>query len=464
MGVAGNVIAMGRPETRTRDVEFLPAALEIIETPASPTARWTALALAALFVIALAWACLGKVDIVAVAPGKVIPSGRVKVVQPFETGVVTSILVKDGQAVTAGAPLIALDPTVADADSERVARELIQARLDVARLWALIEPEIGFKAPDAVNAALTNIARRLAEAQASEQEAKLAALDRQIAQRKAEAAAIASTITRLETELPLLTERVDIRHKLAEKRLTSRLIVLEAEQQQVSMTHEIRVQADKLAEAEAARDALQRERARSEAEFTRSMLSDLTEAETKAAGLAQEAIKLSQKTALQTLRAPVDGRVQQLQIHTVGGVVTPAQQLMVIVPDDAGIEVEARIENKDMGFVQVGQSVEVKVDAFNFTRYGLLHGKVTDITRDAVEQGQQFAPRDGETLSQPPQAGSVYIARVVLDDTSIDTERGSTEIGPGMAVTAEIKTGRRRVIQYILSPLSRYVHEAARER
>lgn len=461
---ASNVVPMPRA-VRARDVEFLPAALEIIETPASPTARWTALAIAALFVAAILWACLGKLDIVAVAPGKVIPSGRVKVVQPFETGVVRAILVKDGQAVKAGAPLVELDPTVADADSERVARELLQSGLDIARLRVLIDPDTGFKAPTGVSASLATVARRLAEAQASEQSAKLAALDRQIEQRKAEAASIASTITRLDTELPLLTQRVEIRHALAEKQLTSKLIVLEAEQQQVSMTHEIKVQADKLAEAEAGRAALERDRARSEAEFARTVLTDLSEAEMKAAGLEQEAIKLKQKTALQTLRAPVDGRVQQLQVHTVGGVVTPAQQLLVVVPDDAGLEVEARIENKDVGFVQVGQPVEVKIEAFNFTRYGLLHGKVTDITRDAVEQPQAAAPREGEAAAQaPPQPASVYIARVALERTSIETERGETDIGPGMAVTAEIKTGRRRVIEYILSPLSRYVHEAARER
>jgi hemolysin D len=461
---ASNVMPLRVAKPRPRDVEFLPAALEIIETPASPTARWTALAIATLFVIAILWACLGKLDIVAVAPGKVIPSGRVKVVQPFETGVVRAILVKDGEAVKAGAPLIALDPTVADADSERVARELMQTKLDSARLRTLIEPGAVFKAPDGVSPSLAFVAQRLAEAQAAEQTAKLAALDRQIAQRKAEAASIASTITRLNTELPLLTQRVDIRHALAEKQLTSKLVMLEAEQQQVSMTHEIKVQTDKLAEAEAGSAALEREKARSEAEFARTVLTSLTEAETKAAGLEQEAIKLAQKTALQTLRAPVDGRVQQLQVHTVGGVVTPAQQLMAIVPDEGGLEVEARIENKDVGFVQVGQSVEVKVEAFNFTRYGLLHGKVIDITRDAVEQPQGAAPREGEMAEQAPPPGSVYIARVTLDRTSIDTERGVTEVGPGMAVTAEIKTGQRRVIQYILSPLSRYAHEAARER
>ncbi len=469
MSASAKVIPL-RPrgeKSHRRDVEFLPAALEIIETPASPTLRWTALSIATLFIVAIAWACFGRLDIVAVAPGKVLPSGRVKVVQPFETGVVRAILVKDGQAVKEGAPLLELDPTINTADGERAARELVQAKLDIARLRALIEPETGFQPPDGVSASLIRVARQLTQAQADEQAAKLAMLGHQIAQRKAEGASVGFTIGRLQAELPLVSERADIRTYLSEKQLTSKLTMLEAQQQRVGAINEIKVQTEKLAEANAGVAALERDRARSAAEFARTMLTSLTESETKAASLQQEVIKYVQKTALQTLRASVDGRVQQLQMHTVGGVVTPAQQLMVIVPDDAGLEVEARIENKDVGFVQIGQPVEVKIEAFNFTRYGLLHGKVIDITRDAVDQSQPRQDASGQSADaqrQQPQSSSVYIVRVSLGRTSIDTENGLTEIGPGMAVTAEIKTGRRRVIEYLLSPLARYAHETARER
>jgi hemolysin D len=450
-----------------RDVEFLPAALEIIETPASPTLRWTALSIAALFIIAIIWACFGRLDIVAVAPGKVIPAGRVKLVQPFETGVVRAILVKDGQTVKEGQPLLQLDPTINTADGERAARELMQAKLDIARLRALIEPDVGFQAPEGVSPSLIKVARLFTQAQADEQAAKIAMLDRQIEQRKAEAASVAFTIDRLRAELPLISERADIRTYLSEKQLTSKITTLEAEQQRVSTTNEIKVQTEKLAEAQAGAAALERDRARSAAEFARTMLTSLTETETKAAGIEQEVIKSAQKTALQTLRASVDGRVQQLQVHTVGGVVTPAQQLMVVVPDDAGLEIEARIENKDVGFVQVGQPAEVKVEAFSFTRYGLLHGTVTNITRDAVDEPQpRQDPSAGQSSdpARPPQPSSVYIARIALKQTTIETENGVSEIGPGMSVTAEIKTGQRSIISYVLSPLSRYAHESARER
>jgi hemolysin D len=168
-------------------------------------------------------------------------------------------------------------------------------------------------------------------------------------------------------------------------------------------------------EVEAARKALEASREQTRAEYARGIVNDLAEAEQKAAQTAQELIKAEKKIQDQVLGAPMDGTVQQLAVHTVGGVVTPAQALMVVVPADAHVEVEAMVLNSDIGFVHDGDPAEINVDTFNFTKYGLLHGKV-------------ISP------------------------------------APGMAVTVEIRTGQRRVIEYLLSPLLRYRHEAARER
>jgi hemolysin D len=159
--------------------------------------------------------------------------------------------------------------------------------------------------------------------------------------------------------------------------------------------------------------------------------------------------------------------VQQLSVHTVGGVVTPAEQLLVVVPDDAKLEIEATVANRDVGFVHAGQPAEIKVEAFTFTRYGLLHGKVIDLSRDTAplddrQQANQQRKDNEETDREARQPG--YIAHVSLDETNIDTETGPQPLGPGMAVTVEIKTGRRRVIDYLLSPLKRYAHEGLRER
>ncbi|MBV9016113.1 MAG: HlyD family type I secretion periplasmic adaptor subunit [Alphaproteobacteria bacterium] len=224
-------------------------------------------------------------------------------------------------------------------------------------------------------------------------------------------------------------------------------------------------------EADAARAALERQREQTRAEYEKTVLTDLAKAEQQASQSGQELVKAAQKAQLQTLRAPIDGTVQQLAVHTLGGVVTPAQPVLVIVPDQAGLVVEARIENKDIGFVHAGQDAEVKVESFNFTRYGLIHGTVLGISRDAVTEDQKVSPgakpadgRSDDARSQQGSGSPGYTARIALDRTAIDTENGSVDLGPGMAVTAEIRTGQRRVIDYQLSPLVRYRQEGMRER
>ena len=223
-------------------------------------------------------------------------------------------------------------------------------------------------------------------------------------------------------------------------------------------------------EADAARAALERQREQTRAEYEKTVLTDLAKAEQQASQSGQELVKAAQKAQLQTLRAPIDGTVQQLAVHTLGGVVTPAQPVLVIVPDQAGLVVEARIENKDIGFVHAGQDSEVKVESFNFTRYGLIHGTVLGISRDAVTEDQKISPavKPGDAKSDDARSqgsGSPgYTARIALDRTAMDTENGSVDLGPGMAITAEIKTGRRRVFDYLLSPLVRYHQEGLRER
>ena len=219
-------------------------------------------------------------------------------------------------------------------------------------------------------------------------------------------------------------------------------------------------------------EALKRQREQTEAEFEKGVLTDLASARQKAAEFEKEEAKAADRLALETLTAPIDGTVQQLAVHTVGGVVTPAQALMVVVPDGAGLVVEARIANKDVGFVHAGQEAEIKIETFNFTRYGLIQGTVLDVSRDAVTAGDdQAKPRKNDrsagadTGKDEDQADSAgYVAHVALGSTSMLTEGGPVELGPGMSVTTEIKTGQRRVISYLLSPIARYRQESLRER
>jgi hemolysin D len=476
IAVAKNAASLlSSPRRRDRHARaFLPAALEIVETPPSPTGRATGATIMALFCAAITWAAMGQVDIIAPASGKVVPSGRTKLIQPFEAGVVRAIHVHDSQNVRAGEVLIELDPTITEAERDHIRSDLVAAQLEIARLKAELsndeDPQDAFHPPLGAGADLIAVQRQLLAKQTEEYRAKFAALDRQRVQKEADREAIIATLNKLDADEPLIRERVEIRKALLEKELGTRIAYLESLQQLTENESDSAIQKSRLAEANAAVGAAIATGTEAEAEFRRKALSDLAEAERKAAGLAGDLTKAEQRTKLQLLTAPVDGVVQQLAVHTVGGVVRPAQQLAVVVPSDAVLEVEAMISNRDIGFVHVGQEAQVKVDAFNFTRYGILRGKVLSVSPDAIPRDVPVdrARDDGtgaEVASSEPKGQELsYAARVSLDRTTIPIENAVAKLEPGMAVTVEVKTGSRRVISYLLSPLLKFRQEALRER
>jgi len=427
-------------------------------------------------VFALAWACLGKIDIIATAQGKIVPTGRTKTIQPLEAGTVTAIRVRDGDRVREGDVLVEIDRTISTSERDRVGHELLRARLDVARLTAL---RTGFADTTAREFAASAAApsyevlrtRAAMLAQAEQQAAKLRALEQQIAQKDAETAEIIATIDKLEAGLPFVQETAELREKVMKIEFGNRIAHLEAQLKLNDQRHELIVQKRRLVETAAAKAALEASRAQTKAEYERGVMTDLAEAEQKAAQLSEDIVKAERKMSDQILRAPVDGTVQQLAIHTVGGVVTPAQQLMAIVPADSRLEAEAMVPNRDIGFVVPGQSAEIKIDTFNFTKYGLLHGEVVTVSQDAISRDRPATPNDSSRsraalsdTSEPQGQELVYSARVSLDRTQMQVEDKTVSLAPGMAVTVEIKTGQRRVIEYLLSPLLRYRHEAIRER
>jgi len=464
-----------RDRGEKHELAFLPAALEIVETPPSPIGRSIGATIIALFCLALIWASFGHVDIVASAPGKIVPSGRVKLIQPFETGVVRAIHIHDGQSVKAGDVLIELDPTMTTAEGEHIKNDLVAAQLDIARLRAALSdgdnPQREFHPPAGASPALVNMQREFLARQIEEHRAKIASLDRQRAQKEAERATTAATIEKLGASSPLIQQRVDIRKYLADKELGSRLTYLETLQQLTENEKDLVVQQSRMQEADAAIAAITESRAQADAEFHRTLFGELAEAERKAGGLADDLAKAEQRTKLQLLTAPVDGVVQQLSVHTIGGVVTPGQQLAVVVPADAVLEVEAMVSNRDIGFVHPGQDAQIKVDTFNFTRYGLLHGRVVSVSPDAMvretpqDKNNYDKTRGAESESSEPKGQEfVYSARISLDRTQIQVDGVVTNLSPGMAVTVEIGTGSRAVISYLLSPLLRYQHESMHER
>src|ERR1700691_3260954 len=462
------------PKPRDREeLAFLPAALEIVETPPSPTGRAIGATLISLFLLALVWASLSHVDIGATATGKIIPTGNSKVIQPFETGVVSAILVANGQNVNAGDVLVELDPTINEGEIRHLKGDLQSAQLDAARLRAALadtdDPLSGFHPPEGADPALVAMQRQFLVAQVTEHRAKIAALDAQRAQKEAELATISATVEKLDAIIPTIEERVNIRKMLNE--YSSRLQYFEVLQQLTESQQERLVQTSHLKEARAAIAAIIETRGQTKAEFRRTLFGELTEAERKATGLAADLSKAEQRTKLQQLTAPVSGMVQQLAVHTVGGVVTPAQSLAVIVPNDSQLEIEAMVSNRDVGFVHAGDEVEIKVDTFDFTRYGLLHGNVLSISSDAIvrdsptDKSSDKPPGSSSSTSSEPKGQELtYAARISVDRNQMQVEDKVVRLSPGMAVTAEIKTGSRRIISYLLSPVMKYKQESLRER
>jgi hemolysin D len=461
-------------ERRAEELAFLPAALEIVETPPSPTGRKIAAAIMLLFCAALLWAWWGTIDIVASATGKIVPSGRTKVIQPFETGVVRAIRVQDGQIVQSGEVLIELDSTVSAAERDHLRNDLLAEQLNIARLRAaLADGDDGpaeFTPPSGADPILVAAQRQLLLNQVTEHRAKTAALARQQAQKEAEQATAAASIHKLEALIPVVQQRVDIRKTLMERELSSKITYFEILQLLVEQQEELSVQNSHLHEAEAAVAAIRETRGQAGAEYRRTLSDEVAKSEQKASGLAQDLIKAEQKTRLQALTAPVDGVVQQLAIHTVGGVVTPAQSLLVIVPSDSRLEIEAMVPNREIGFVHPGQAAEIKIDTFNFTRYGLLHGEVTGVSQDAIIRDRQQDRQADRSLgsqndsSEPNGQELNYSARISLDRTRMQIDERMVNLSPGMAATVEIKTGSRTVLSYLLSPLLRYRQETLRER
>lgn len=450
---------MGSPSLRLHEAQFLPAALSLRDTPVHPLPRITLWMIMAFALIALMWAVLGRIDVVATAVGKIIPSDRTKVVQPMETAVVKAIYVRDGQPVEAGQVLIELDATTATADSERLRNEALSARLEALRAQAMLfamasgkPPQLDVstsKAIDGVDAARMLAEQGQVSSQYQEYEARQLQLQSEIARHKAEFHTTQEQVTKLEQTAPIARQRAQDYQRLAKENFISKYGYLEREQARIEQEQDLAASRAKLTEIRAAQMEAQRQQATLTAETRRQLLEQFNLATQKAASLEQELVKAEQRSRLMHLTAPVAGTVQQLAINTVGGVVTPAQPLMVIVPKENVLEVEAMLPNKDIGFVKPGQDAEIKVETFPFTKYGTLHGKVAQVSSDAIQDENR---------------GLIYSTRVKLAQDTLRVENKLVRLSPGMAVTVEVKTGTRRVIEYFLSPLIQATSESLRER
>lgn len=461
--------------------EFLPAALEIMEKPASPGLRWLLRLICALFVLALIWSIFGRIDVVATAAGKTVPAGSVKIIQPIEIGAVREIHVRNGQFVRRDDLLIELDPTMSEADEAQSGQTLMSARIIQARNDALLAHLRGrsarFVAPKGTPPDIVRTEEEFVRNAVEQYEAQRRSLIQQREENEAALVAAEAEIAKLQEALPFIDKQMNARAELSERGFYSKLQLLEYEQLRAEHLRNIEVQQANKMQAEASIRRVQADLQSLRAGFGRTAVTDLAEANDRASMATEELRKAERRRRYQELRSPVDGVVQQLGVSTVGGVVQPAEPLMVIVPCqsgdatnasscNSGITVEAFVQNKDIGSVSVGQRVAVKLEAFNFTDYGLLEGEVVNISRDAIDQSDAPAGSTRDENGRPVQPGLVYAATIELACGIGDPARHELcdKVRPGMSVQAEIKTGRRRIIQYLLSPINQALSEAGREK
>lgn len=437
---------------------FLPAALEILETPPSPVGRSILWLIVAAASVALVWASFSQIDIVASAEGRVIPRARLQSVEAVEAGIIRAIHVREGQLVRAGDPLIGLDPTFADADTQSAAVEYATARLARARSDALLAHADGrsdeFVAPEGADPAAAAAEAVAVRARIAALRAQLSALDSRVAGARAARDSAEAERLALEETVPLIEQQFEARRQLAERGFAAPALVAQWQERLVTQRRalEARRADERRADAEVA--MLTRERARALEDFRAQAAAERAEAEAITATRQQSVRRAEAREGFQILTAPVDGIVNEVAVTTLGEVVEAGGPLVTIVPAGEELIVEALILNRDVGFVRPGREVVVKLEAYPFTRHGHMEGVVEHVSADAIADEQR---------------GLVFPARVRitgsrLRDVGASAADTASALTPGMSAQVEVITGRRRVIAYLLSPIARATSEAARER
>lgn len=436
------------------DPEFLPAALEVAENPPSPIGRAVMWSILGAAVFALIWSLVGRVDIVAVAEGRVVPAGRLQSIEAAEAGTVRDIHVREGAQVRGGDPLLSLDPTFVEADVGAALAEYGQAALAAARARALLAYAAGQPPlieappdvdPDALAAEQAAVSNRIAA-----QEERLSALDAREAAAISAIESAQAEIARIDATLPLAREQLAARQQLDATGYGARLVTLQVQERVIGLEFDRRARAGDLRKARAEQAMIQRERAQARAEFSAQAAAELAESETIATARAQGAAKARERSRLQTLTAPLAGTIVEVAVTTLGERVEAGAPLMTLVPSGQELVVEARVLNRDAGFVSVGDRAVIKLEAYPFTRFGFLEGRVERIGADAVTDERR---------------GLVFPVRVRITRTQLSRAEGrDLRLSPGMAASVEIMTGKRRVIDFVLSPIARATSEAGRER
>ncbi|MEW8321235.1 MAG: HlyD family type I secretion periplasmic adaptor subunit [Candidatus Thiodiazotropha taylori] len=450
--------AMGDKENDKTLNAFLPAALEIQETPPNPLTRWLAKSIIVLLVIGVVWSIFGEVNIVASAEGKILPGSRVKLIQPLQKGVVKTILVREGQYVKQGQPLVELDSTLTGADEGRLKEDLLNAEMMLAVNTTLLKRlKKGGDSTDEVlkiDQSDRNMARHLyfnnlLHEQWLQIRANESAMINAKQATEAEHKTTRIEIDKLKKTLPITEKRVSIVKDLYKKQYATETEYLQLEQERIQQAHQLAAEKQRLKQLEATKNQAQQNIESVKAETRVKILAEITEYQREVLALQQELKKANDLNERQILYAPVSGQVQELEITTQGGVVIEAQPLMKIIPDEESLVVEVLVENKDIGFIDKQMSAEIKIHTFPFTKYGVIAAEVKNISDDAIIDEKR---------------GLLYRLLLKMNENTIDVDGKEVRLMPGMQVTAEMKTGKRRLIEYFMAPLFKHGYESLRER
>lgn len=430
--------------------EFLSPTAELLATPAPRVARGLLLTLIAALASLLAWAALAKVDVIARAPGRLLPAQGSHAIQPQEAGRVTAIRVRDGQRVRAGEVLLEIDRSAAATAQARLAEELVALDLERWRLRSLLDMTAAVPVSRAATPPLAGDgARRQRDEELAEWRSTGQAAAAQARAARAELLALDARLDGLRAALPLQEETTEAHRRLAAQGMLARVAWLAEERTRIAARREI---AELVARRGALRDARVAAAAQVEAERSARRAgwsAQLAQVATRAAQVAAEIAHAQQRVSSTSLRAPVAGSVWRIDPALRPGVVAPAEPLLLLVPEDAGLEATVDVANRDIAAVHVGQRAWIKIDAFPFTRHGALAGRVTAVARDA----------------HPGDDGNAhYRVRIALRDTARDHRLPTHLLVAGMTVTAELRLGRRRILDFLLAPLQRTALESLRER
>lgn len=462
------------------DHAFLPAALEILETPPSPVGVALIWIIVVLAAAALLWGYFGRIDVIAVAQGKIQPTGRVKVIQPVEAGRITDLRVANGQHVAKGDILAVLDRGEVDADVAEMHASYTAARGEALRRQAAlkavatrpIDRTIAIIWPDDVPTSVKTRQNQVLAGDLGQLGAEISSLQAQIVQKERERERYEAQASALVTLIATLQERVTARSTLATSGSGSKADLINAQEALETQQTALAIARGQALETTASINVLNQSIETSYQTFVAQNNQKLAEAETLADELEQRLIKARVRQHRMALVSPFEGTISALAVTAPGQVVAAGEEIMRVVPDRIGLEIEAYVLNRDIGFVHPGEQAIVKIESLPFTRYGTINATLTAIASDAIPEPDANAQESNPAKAATSQgfAGAqrtqnlVFAATFKPDKTSLMADGGVVPLSPGMAVTVEIKTGSRRILDYIFAPLAEVASRALKER